>query len=293
MLVAAACAAFVVAPAAAQANFTMYYQIDPDTGLRNFWVEGDASSQVLQIFCQGGEVRVDGASFYSNIEGHNLRCNEPDTFLIEGNGGDDHLGTNLMSRAAGFDPAAGCCDAPGAPSDAVAMNGGPGRDTIDGGPFGESINDTNDFNEQGPDTIHGGDGNDEIWGTKNADKIFGDGGADVIHPQLGADVVHGGPGHDAVEEVPFGKDHDVIFGEGGPDQIFAGGGPDRVDGGPGGDYMDGQGGKDRMFGRAGADGLFGGGGADFLFGNAGNDYIRGGPAFDHLFGGPGKDDVRQ
>jgi len=290
-LLGAACLLLGAAPAASQA-FTYTGEID-DQGSYILGVQGNASSESLQMKCTAGKITVNGFTHYSSLLGHTVGCDEADIIYIEGREGDDRIDTSLVSFANGFRPIDGCCDAPRAPSDAIDLFGNEGRDTVIGGPFGELINDTNSAGEEGPDTVHGGGGNDEIWGTDDDDKLFGDAGQDVIYPQLGKDTVHGGPAHDAIDDVIFAKDRDVFFGEGGRDQLFGGAGGDLIDGGPGGDYMDGQGGKDRMLGRAGSDGLFGRGGVDFLFGHVGNDYIRGGPGRDHIFPGPGNDDVQQ
>jgi Ca2+-binding RTX toxin-like protein len=289
----AICLAFAAAPALSQAAFTMSGEID-DRGHYIFGVQGDASSQTLEVRCSAGEIKVNGVRHFSSLKGHYIRCNEADVIIIEGKEGDDRINAQFISAANGFDPIGGCCNAQGgAPADAISLVGNAGKDTITGGPYGESIGYTASSGERGPDTIHAAGGNDEIYGTDDDDKIFGEAGEDVIYPQLGADVVHGGAAHDFIDDVIFAKDRDVFFGEGGRDQLFGGAGGDLIDGGGASDYMDGQGGKDRMLGRAGGDGLFGGGGRDFLFGHAGRDYIRGQAGRDLIVGGPGKDDVAQ
>ncbi len=199
----------------------------------------------------------------------------------------ERVSTVAVSEANGFNPGFGCCDDPPTPSHAVELYGGPGQDTLNGGPFGEQFNGRHDINE-GADTVHGGGGRDRIAGTRDADKIFGDAGDDLIDAQFGNDVVHGGPGKDLWDDPRFSTGRDKYFGDGGDDWFIAGGGPDRLDGGPGADYMQGGGGRDRIFGRGGGDGLEGEGGGDFLYGGPGADWLTGGPGFDHLFPGPGR-----
>lgn len=290
VLLGATCLAFVAIPAVAQATiFKTYF---PSSG--RLIIDGDATNQPIVLGCSGGDQTVNGQFFPRPPPVmRNLFCNEITQIFIYGNGGNDTIDARAVSPAGGYTDIIGSFDFPRAPAHEVWLTGDAGADTLLGGPLGEHFNDTNSSGERGPDTIRGGGGNDGIWGTDDPDKIFADAGEDIINPQLGSDIVHGGGAHDVVDEVPFGKDKDKIFGEGGGDQLFAGGGRDRADGGAGKDFMDGGPGKDRMFGRAGGDGLFGEGGADFLFGNAGNDYLDGGAGFDRLFPGPGRDQVVQ
>ena len=294
VLLGLACTLFLALPGAAQALIQKTYFTDPDDGLRKLLVIGDETSQPMVLTCDGIYQAVNGNHFPRMSVGRDLYCNEIDVVIVEGRGGDDTIDTKGVSRSGGYSGIVlGCCDSPQAPADAVSLIGNEGADTIIGGPLGESINYTASSGEQGPDKVRAGAGNDEIYGTDDPDDIAGEGGEDIIYPQLGSDLVHGNAAHDAVEDVPFGKDIDRIFGDGGADQLFAGGGNDRVDGGDGKDFMDGGPGKDRMFGRAGADGLFGKGGNDFLFGNAGNDYLSGGAGNDVLNPGSGRDKVLQ
>ena len=187
------CLAFVAIPTVAQA-FTISYEIDDD-GRRIYSVQGNASAETLTLGCSGGEVTANGVKYFSSLEGHNLRCGELDYIGINGNGGNDTISTVAVSEANGFNPGFGCCDEPPTPSHAVELYGGPGQDTLNGGPFGEQFNGRHDINE-GADTVHGGGGRDRIAGTRDADKIFGDAGDDLIDAQFGNDVVHGGPGKD-------------------------------------------------------------------------------------------------
>ena len=127
----------------------------------------------------------------------------------------------------------------------VTINGGPGNDTISGGPRGDRL-----AGGLGDDTIDGGDGNDEI---------FGGVGADYLRGGRGADRIVGGEGEDAID------------GGIGNDRLFGGLGDDIVDGEAGLDTVRGDAGDDRLLGGTGRDKLFAGAGIDRLFGITGRD----------------------
>jgi Ca2+-binding RTX toxin-like protein len=283
-------AALVLVPSAADATVHATYGLSDTWGAYVLDVEGDANPQDIHLRCASGDVTINSSTFFLSSAGHNLHCNEPERIFVGGDAGDDDIDLTGVSEATGYTSIFSFQETP---TEAVDAIGGAGEDTIEGGPFGERFNASNDFNEPGPDTVHAGPGNDEVWGTRQDDNLFADAGDDVVYPQGGADTAHGGPGHDAFDDVTFLKDADHFLGEGGPDQIFGGGGADTLDGGGGKDYIDGQGGADLVLGRAGNDGIFGSAGNDNLFGHTGNDFIRGGPGHDQLHPGPGKDDVRQ
>jgi Ca2+-binding RTX toxin-like protein len=280
----------LVAPVAADAAIHWTY------GYSDVWeafvldVEGDANPQDIHLRCAPPDVTINGSPLFLNSQSRNLHCNEPERIFVGGDAGNDDIDLTGVSAGAGYTSIFTFQDSP---TGAIDVIGGGGQDTIDGGPFGERINQSNDFNEPGPDTIHAGGGGDEVWGTRQGDQLFADAGQDIIYPQGGADTAHGGPGHDAFDDVTFLKDADHFLGEGGPDQIFGGGGRDKLDGGGGKDYIDGQGGPDLILGRAGDDGIFGSAGKDNLYGHTGDDFIRGGPGHDRIHPGPGKDDVKQ
>ena len=148
LLFGAAFLAFAAAPALSQASFTFTGEIDE--GAYILGVQGDATSQTLQMKCSSaGEITVNGARHYSSLLGRYVRCDDADVIYIEGKEGDDRIDTSLVSAANGFRPIDGCCDAPQAPSDAIDLVGNAGKDTLIGGPFGETIN-YQVTEEQGP-----------------------------------------------------------------------------------------------------------------------------------------------
>lgn len=135
-------------------------------------------------------------------------------------------------------------DAPGLRIGAT-INGGPGNDTISGGPRG--------------DRLAGGPGDDTIDGGEGSDKIFGGGGDDYLRGGRGADRIVGGDGDDA------------IFGGLGNDTLIGGLDDDTVDGEAGLDTVRGDAGDDTLLGGTGRDKLFAGPGVDRLFGIIGRD----------------------
>lgn len=121
--------------------------------------------------------------------------------------------------------------------------------------------------------INGGNGRDRLNGTNEADEINGNRGNDAINGRGGDDVIDGGAGRD---NIRGGAGDDTIDGGRGNDNIRGGGGDDVVDGGAGRDFIRGGNGNDTIDGGTGNDVLFGGRGADtFVFAaNSGRDVIR-------------------
>lgn len=125
------------------------------------------------------------------------------------------------------------------------IRGGPGDDTISGGPRGDRIH-----GGEGNDTIDGGDGNDEIVGGIGDDYLRGGRGADRVVGGVGIDTIDGGLGNDV---------------------LLGGDGDDTLDGEAGIDILHGENGDDTLLGGTGRDRLFAGSGADRLFGIGGRD----------------------
>ena len=192
------------------------------------------------------------------------------------------------------------------------LSGGPGHDTLYGGPRG------------GDDTLNGGAGNDKLYGGKGDDTLQGGAGADALNGGPDNDTLEGGPGADALNGGP-GADtasylsspagvvvrlHSGALRGGDADgDTFAGTDafawtdadgnaqqtqlPDveHLHGSAHNDVLAGDGRDNHIFGDAGNDTLYGGplGGDDLLDGGDGNDKLYGGKGDDALFGGPGAD----
>ncbi len=135
-------------------------------------------------------------------------------------------------------------DAPGLRIGAT-IHGGPGHDTISGGPRGDRL-----AGGLGDDTIDGGEGNDEIFGGWGDDYLRGGRGADRIVGGDGDDAIDGGIGHDT---LIGGLDDDTIDGEAGRDTLRGDDGNDTLLGGTGQDTLRAGPGVDRLFGMLGRD----------------------------------------
>ena len=174
---------------------------------------------------------------------------------VFGNGGNDQLfgegGNDILMGAAGND----------------IEDGGTGDDII-GGPLGLSSPRDND---QGADTLRGGDGTDQLVleshvgamtitldGQPNDgapsegdniasdfEQIDGTGGSDVFHGSAAADKFLGGSGND---EIHGGGGDDNLAGDGGDDRVYGEAGNDKVEGTNGADTVDGGSGTDQIYG---------------------------------------------
>lgn len=111
-------------------------------------------------------------------------------------------------------------------SDIESVEGGPGADTLTGGPHPAFLN-----GSSGDDTLTGGPRGDRLFGTSGGDTIRGGGGDDVLLDGYSDSEyrLEGDP-PDAVES-------DRLDGGGGDDQIVAGSGADDVKGGDGLDTL--------------------------------------------------------
>lgn len=179
-------------------------------------------------------------------------------------GGDGH---DYLIRSAGNDQHFG----EGGSDDIM---GGPGNDVEDGGPgddrIGYSAGISND-DDQGADTLRGGDGTDKLLLNAHA------GGMAITLDGLAND---GAPGEgDNVasdfEHIEGTGANDVFAGSPGPDRFLGGMGNDEIRGGAGDDHLSGDSGDDRVFGEAGNDKVEGTNGADKVDGGAGLDQIYG------------------
>lgn len=118
----------------------------------------------------------------------------------------------------------------------VAVDGGPGSDTITGG--------------TGADTLNGGAGNDQVYGWTGADALTGGEGDDFVQGNQGADTISGGEGNDTLRG---GQDDDRISGDNGDDLIFGDLGNDSISGGAGQDTVVASAGSDTIDGGTGVD----------------------------------------
>jgi len=174
---------------------------------------------------------------------------------------------------------------------------------------------------EGDDTINGGNGNDTIRGN---------GGSDTLNGDAGNDNIDGGTGND---EIRGGEGNDTITGGAGNDKMYGGAGNDTfiVEWSDSGDYYDGGEGidtfkadvvpldvyvqeidlatgtnnwgdtfvsieniigsnrNDKFWGTDGANQLWGRAGDDLLDGRAGDDALYGEDGNDTLYGGDGND----
>ena len=201
----------------------------------------------------------------------------------------------------------------------VALNGGPGSDQIfgeggadvikgqggddveDGGPGDDNIGgrlglSSGRDDDQGGDTLRGGDGTDELVleshsggvnitldGQRNdgspgeGDNVAAD--FEQIHGSDSADIFNGSAGNNG------------FAGEGGDDEIHGGDGADDLAGDGGGDRVFGEGGNDIVEGTNGADIVDGGPGADQIYGDIANCSVFCNFDADQLFARDGERDV--
>ena len=152
--------------------------------------------------------------------------------------------------------------------EAVAFNGGAGRDYILGSVGADIINGLGE-----DDFIEGGRGKDTIDGGAGADTIYGGRGADIIQGGSGGNFLYGGNGAD---RIYGGDDIDFIYGNLGNDILYGGADYDRLEGGAGDDSYYGGAGSDDIFDNDDNDGL----GDDFAEGGAGDDGIHLGEGID-------------
>ncbi|HMS71954.1 MAG TPA: calcium-binding protein, partial [Baekduia sp.] len=191
----------------------------------------------------------------------------------------------------------------------VAINGGPGSDTVD---FGKS---STPVTVNGPsltgwktssvETIVGSDHDDSLSGTEANETILAGRGSDRLDGSTGSDVLDGGEGRDSVDysdrSAPVSVSLDGVANDGeAGEQDDVRASIEQVTGGAGDDHLVGEDGTiaslapspeaaDRLYGGPGNDTLEGLGGEDTLNGGPGNDRLLGGPHVDNIFGGSGDD----
>lgn len=238
---------------------------------------GGATNRVQAPSCPGGAFNVTSGAGQDTVSADtgsavaitaNLGAGD-DTFTGgDGNdvvhGGDGH---DYLVRSAGNDQHFG----EGGNDDIM---GGPGNDVEDGGPgddrIGFSAGISND-DDQGGDTVRGGDGTDKLLLNGHA------GGMTITLDGLANDGAPGEGDNIAAdfEQIEGTGANDVFTGSPGPDKFLGGGGNDEIHGAGGDDNLSGDGGDDRVFGEAGNDKVEGTNGAD---------KVDGGPGLDQIYG---------
>lgn len=236
---------------------------------------GDGTNSVQVPVCSGGAFNVSSGTGQDTVRADtgsamaitaNLGAGDD---IFEGGDGNDVVhagdGHDYLIRSAGNDQHFG----EGGPDDIM---GGPGNDVEDGGPgddrIGFSAGSSND-NDQGADTLRGGDGVDKLLLNAHV------GGMTISIDGVAND---GAPG----EGDNVASDFEHIEGTAANDDFSGSPGPDKFLGGAG---------NDEIRGAAGDDDLSGDGGDDRVFGDAGNDKVQGLQGADKVDGGPGTDQI--
>ena len=152
--------------------------------------------------------------------------------------------------------------------------------------------------DNGRDTVFGGEGNDLIFGADDDDELFGGEGNDTIDGEIDEDFIDGGVGDDSLlggqgnDTILGGDGNDFIDGGFTADTLLGGDGDDTILGGNGDDVIDGGEGDDLIDGGTGGDSdLSGGAGDDTIMGSTGSDTISGGDGDDLIDLGNSGDDV--
>jgi Ca2+-binding RTX toxin-like protein len=173
------------------------------------------------------------------------------TLQVSLGGGDDFFETGDTTLGRGFEYGQSC--QPVQATAALRLDGGPGRDIVDGSRLG--------------DTIAGGAGNDAIASWDGDDRVKGGPGVDLLETHDGKDVAAGGGGNDVIHLDANPLDRESCFRPSG--QTYK----DTGRGGPGNDAITGRGGGDHLEGGSGNDSLSARGGRDTLLGGPGRDSI--------------------
>ena len=241
--------------------------------------EGTSNRATPPPGCEGGVFNVTGGSGPDTVavdgvasSGMNINANlgaGNDSFL--GGDGNDVAhggeGNDTLSSSAGNDQHFG----EGGDDD---IRGGAGNDVEDGGPGDDHIGgrlglSSGRDNDQGADTLRGGEGTDGLVLESHA------GGMSIS--------LDGQPNDGTgAEGDNIGSDFESIDGTAGDDLFH---------GSPGGDAFQGGGGADEIHGGNGADDLAGDGGGDRVFGDGGDDIVEGTNGTDIVDGGPGADQI--
>ncbi len=252
-----------------------FNQVDLDLG------EGSSNRATPPPGCAGGVFNVAGGSGPDTVAVDGVARSGMDINADLGAGNDSFLGGDGNDVAHGgdgndkLDSSAGN-DRHFGDAGNDDIQGGAGNDVEDGGPGDDFIGgrlglSSGRDNDQGADTLRGGEGTDGLVLESHAggmaisldgqandgtgaegdnvgsdfERIDGTGGADVFHGSPGGDNFHGGGGGD---DIHGGDGADDLAGDGGGDRVFGDGGNDIVEGTNGADLVDGGAGTDQIYG---------------------------------------------
>jgi len=267
-------------------------------------IGGTAGGDVFRLGQSGGTTNVN----LNNDNDADVTLGDPASpqLTVNGAGGNDQILANGASSVGGI------------VAIPMALDGGPGNDTINGGSADDLISGDagNDklFGLGGDDTVLGGDDQDQLNGGDGSDVMDGGNGRDNLQEGRTAetggagDQVIGGPGGDSVgydqRTTPVtlvldGSGCDGELGLGECDNVY----PDVETAtlGSGNDFFDATAagkvnntvtsgpGDDTVLVGAGADSVSAGSGNDTIFGGDGNDYLFGGQGTDAEYGDAGND----
>ena len=231
--------------------------------------DGGAGRDDVDFYRDGRGIDVD---LTSGIADHQDR-DERDTLAgiesVHGTWGDDTIagddGPNTIDGEGGrdaIDGRAGDDSLRGGSASLARLEGGPGRDYIDGGGGGGASYAHSpagiDANlETGAAQDGWGDTDrlawvDDLVGSSHDDHIVGSWDNNEIHAGAGDDTISGAAAWDILDG---GEGDDAILGQGGGDDVLGGPGNDSLDGGTEADRMDGGAGNDDVRGGDGGDTL--------------------------------------
>ena len=220
----------------------------------------DGGDDIFEIGSAGNRIAFDRL----NLGLFSLDIGTVETFEVNGQGGDDVFTV--------VDDLTGVTDL-----NTVALNGGAGNDSLDGGLSGIPL-DVNGGDDD--DTITSGMSDDNLDGGDGDDLLVGTGGSFVLSdtglsgPSIGNDTLAnfeqatlvGSTFDDVIDASGFSGDA-TISGLRGDDLLIGGSGNDSIQGDDGDDEIDAGDGDDTVLGGLGRDTLGGGLGADFAFFN--------------------------
>lgn len=252
-----------------------FNQVDLDLG------EGSANRATPPPGCAGGVFNVTGGSGPDTVAVDGVAGSGMDINATLGGGNDRFLGGDGNDVAHGgegndkLDGSAGNDQHFGDGGD-DDIQGGAGNDVEDGGPGDDHIGgrlglSSGRDNDQGADTLRGGEGTDGLVLESHA-------GGMAISLDGQANDGTGGEGDNVgsdFERIDGTNGDDAFRGSAGADDFHGGGGSDDIRGGDGADNLAGDGGDDRVYGE---------GGNDTVEGTDGADIVDGGPGADQIYG---------